>query len=353
MTPHASPNPFSLDLVAAFSPIFAAFVLVLATACANVSNVMLARAIRRQREIAVRLSIGASRGRVVRQLLTEGLLLSVLAGLSGLALAAWALHETTAIFFSTLPAPAVPLMRFAPMTVDHRVFLFALGVAALATLMFALLPALQASRLSLTDALRGYGSSALRTSRLRSALLISQVAVSLVLVIVAITLARNGSAIGQSDLGYDTQGVISINLRDRDEGVVNRLATVLTSDRRVEEVAVTSGNPLFVIDLVAGRGAGTRRIAAAPAGGAAAVVRLVVRQSIHVAAIGAVIGLTVAFGVMKIVNALIRLHGVTWLDAVAFGGGLALVLAASALGACHPARRATRVDPSEALRADA
>ena len=85
--PQATPNPLSFQLVATLSPVFAAFILVLVAACANVSNVMLARANARHREIAMRLSLGASRGRLVRQLLTEGLLIAGLAGLAALALA--------------------------------------------------------------------------------------------------------------------------------------------------------------------------------------------------------------------------------------------------------------------------
>ena len=128
------------------SPVFAAFALVLFAGCANVSSVMLARAVARQREIAVRLSLGASRGRIVRQLLTEGLLISVLAALVSLALTAVGLRVGTAIFFGTLPPSLAAILRTAPLAIDHRVFLFAFAAAAASTLVFALVPALQASR---------------------------------------------------------------------------------------------------------------------------------------------------------------------------------------------------------------
>src|SRR6185436_452307 len=147
--PQSSPNRLSAEMLTVLSPVFAAFVLVLVTSCANVSNVMLARAIARHREMAVRLSIGASRGRIVRQLLTEGLLVAVLAGCAGLGLAAWGLRIATVVLFSTLPPSVAPILRVAPLPFDSRVFLFALAVSAAATLLFALLPALQASRLSL------------------------------------------------------------------------------------------------------------------------------------------------------------------------------------------------------------
>src|SRR5215207_1396501 len=111
---HSSPNPLSVEMLAVLSPVFAAFGLVLVTACANVSNVMLARAIERHREIAVRLSLGASRARVVRQLLTEGLVIAVIAGAAALALASWALRGATAIVFSTLPPSVAAILRLAP-----------------------------------------------------------------------------------------------------------------------------------------------------------------------------------------------------------------------------------------------
>jgi putative ABC transport system permease protein len=242
----ASANPLSMGMLAILSPVFAAFCLVLITACANVSNVMLARAIARHREIAVRLSLGASRGRVVRQLLTEGLLIALLAALVSLALASWALRAATAIIFSTLPSSVAAIVRVAPVDFDYRVFSFALLAAAATTLLFALLPALQASRLPLVDALHGQGSGAARNTKLRSALVIGQVAVSLVLVIVAVTLARNAAAIGAIDLGYETRGVTSINVRGEGRALVQRLASALASEPGIAEIAATGGNPLFI-----------------------------------------------------------------------------------------------------------
>ena len=195
VTRRATPNPLSLQMAAVLAPVFAAFGLVLVAACANVSNVMLARAASRHREIAVRLSLGASRGRLVRQLLTEGLLIAMLAGAAGLALASWLLRGGTAAFSSTLPPSVAVLVRLAPIDIDFRVFIFCLAVCAVAPLMFALLPAIQASRLTLMDVLRGHGAGALGGSRLRSLLVGSQVAIGTVLVILAVTLARNGAAI--------------------------------------------------------------------------------------------------------------------------------------------------------------
>ena len=241
----ATPVRLSVELLAILSPVFTAFALVLVAACANASNVMLARATARQREIGVRLALGASRGRVVRQLLTEGLLISVLAAGAGLLLASLAIRAGLVLFLSLLPTAVSPLVRVAPLEFDVRVFLFALAVATCTTLMFALLPALQATRLTLTDALRGQISGTIRHSTLRSFLVGGQVAISLALLVVAATLVRNGGAIRTTDLGLNPNGVISVNQRGDNKALTARAVAALASDPDIEQVVVTSRNPLF------------------------------------------------------------------------------------------------------------
>jgi predicted permease len=126
------------------------------------------------------------------------------------------------------------------------VFAFAFAVAGAAALLFALLPALQASRLPLTDALRGQRSGHHSSSRTRNALVVAQVAVSVVLVVIALLLSRNFTSLASLDLGYSTTNVYSLNVRSEGEVSIARLADALSSDPRIASVAVTGGNPLFV-----------------------------------------------------------------------------------------------------------
>jgi predicted permease len=250
LVPNATANPLSVGLVAMLSPVFAAFTLVLLAACFNVSSVMLSRAIARHREIAVRLSIGASSARIVRQLLTEGLLIAALAGGTALTLAVWLVRGGTVLLFNTLPPLLASLLRVAPMPFDARVFAFAFAIAAAATLGFALLPALQASRQPLTDALRGARGGRAPASRLRHALVVAQVAVSIILITTALLLARNFVALAATNLGYSTANVYSINVRDGKDQLIPPLARALAVDPRIAAVAVTGGNPLFVTHVV-------------------------------------------------------------------------------------------------------
>jgi predicted permease len=245
LTPQATPAPLTLAGVALLSPIFAAFGLVLVAACANASNVMLARANARHREIGIRLSIGASRARIVRQLVTEGLLIAVVAGAVGLVLARVLLSVALYAVLSLLPTAIALRVALVPFDFDYRVFLFSFLVAGATTLIFALVPALQATRLTLTDALRGQVTAVFRGTTLRRLLITGQVAVSLLLLIIAATFIRNGAAIRSADFGLDPHGVVSVRTQRGGQPMLRRAYDTLAGDARVAEVAVTNRNPLF------------------------------------------------------------------------------------------------------------
>jgi predicted permease len=207
---------------------------------------MLARAVARQREIAVRLSLGASRGRIVRQLMTEAVLISLAAAGVALAFTVAGLRVATTIFFATLPPSLAAILRTAPLAIDRRVFVFALAAAAVSTLAFALIPALQASRPSLVGALGAHGGGGRRGSRLRATLVAGQVAISLLLVVPALTLARNGVTIQRAEIGFEIRDVLSVHVREGDRvEMVERLARVMEAEPRVASIGVSNGNPLF------------------------------------------------------------------------------------------------------------
>jgi predicted permease len=173
--------------------------LVVLVACANVSGILLARASARRREIAVRLSLGADRARVVRQLLTETAVLFVLAGAAGLVLA----RIGTAVLVSRLPALPFPLALSLPF--DSPVVAFTLGLSLLAAFASGLAPALQASKAQPVAALKdSHGPS---HSRLRQAFVIAQVAFSVALVVGAGLFARALARAGAVDPGFNPRGV--------------------------------------------------------------------------------------------------------------------------------------------------
>jgi len=195
-------------------PLLIGFGLVLMIACANVANLLLARAAGRQREIGVRLALGASRFRVVRQLVTESLLLSLAGGAIGLLLAVWTLSLLYPIVLSSLPLSenltAGFSLKLAP---DWRVFSFTLLLATLAGIGAGLVPALQASKPDLSGALKDQGSTFgqhLSASRLRSALVVAQIAVCMALLVSAGLLVRNLQHIRTIDTGMNTKNVFSV-----------------------------------------------------------------------------------------------------------------------------------------------
>jgi predicted permease len=205
----ATPIEYSPRMVAALSPLFAAFGLVLALACANVSNIMLARGLARQREIAIRVSLGAGRRRLVRQLLTESLMLAFPAAAAGVAISWGTLRFGVWLMFRTLPPAFVWFVKIPPLETDWRVCAFVLAAAVCAALLFGLAPALQTTRSRLVEANRGDFSSDYRPSRLRNLLVASQVAVCVLLLICSGVALRSQRRVANQDIGIRTSGIFN------------------------------------------------------------------------------------------------------------------------------------------------
>jgi predicted permease len=179
--------------------------LVLLIACANVAGLLLARATARQREIAVRLSLGAKRFRLIKQLLTESLLLAAIGGALGLFLARWFSQLLVALVASGIQSIELPL------ELNWRVLLFTAGVAIITGILFGLAPAFSTTRISLTAALKGGGAGGrqgARRSKLAKALVSAQVALSLVLLVGAGLFLRTLQKLESIPLGFERQQLI-------------------------------------------------------------------------------------------------------------------------------------------------
>jgi predicted permease len=236
------------------SVILAAFALVLLIACANVASLLLARASVRQKEIAVRLSMGASRWRLVRQLLTESLILSLIGGTLGSALACWSFPRLTAFVTSHLPSnfPAVGV-NVAP---NLHVLVYAFGLTLLTGIAFGIVPAWRDSRLDLNTILKGDGAHAgsERTSGrfLLNSLISSQVAVCMVLLLAAGLLLRGLYYAQTVDPGFDDKNVAQVFLNLREQGYDESRSTAFVQNLRqrvgsfpgVTEVAQAECAPL-------------------------------------------------------------------------------------------------------------
>jgi predicted permease len=223
--------------------------LVLLLVIANLANLQLARATTRSREMAVRLAVGAGRGRLIRQLLVENLLLAGLGGVLGLGLAAWGLQ----LILLFLPSTSLPIdLRLG---LDLPLISATAGLAMLAGILFGLAPALQSAATSLNAALnegaRGSEAPGAR-NWLRRGLVVAQVALALVLLIAAALCARSFAAARQLPLGFDPRGVAlgSFHLKAHgfDEAGAGRfqqqLRLELLAQPEVENVAVSDGLPL-------------------------------------------------------------------------------------------------------------
>jgi macrolide transport system ATP-binding/permease protein len=183
--------------------------LVLLIACANVSNLLLARSLLRRHEITMRLALGAGRGRLLRQLVTEGLLLSTVAAAGGIAVAYWCRNALVLAF-----PPAVPgIVVDYPGQIDWRVLVLSAAVCILATLVFALVPAIHASHVDLSGALKTEAGGVVGgsgRSRLRSALVLVQVSLSFVLLAGTGLLLQSLQKMRDSNPGFSTDVLVSI-----------------------------------------------------------------------------------------------------------------------------------------------
>jgi predicted permease len=223
--------------------IMSAFGLVLLVAAANVTNLMLARALARQPEIAVRLALGASRWRVARQLIVESLVLAVPAAAAGLALILVTARVFPAVILATVPADLVPIENIlVPLEADWRVMAFLATAAVLSAVLITLAPAGRLAGLRLVQVSRGEASSDARGSRLRSALVAMQIGACVLFLVGAIGLLDESSRLAhpQTNLSYEGVSILSI-----DPKVRAAVATRLASDPAVEQVAVTWKPPLF------------------------------------------------------------------------------------------------------------
>jgi len=215
--------------------------LVLLIACANVANLLLSRATGRQKEIAVRTALGASWTRLVRQLLTESVLLSLAGGAAGLLIAQWSLYIIRTVNPGNIP-------RLDVIAIDLRVLAFTFGISIVTGIAFGLAPASRSARVDLNSALKsggrsthGDGGFSLSRHRLRGLLVVSELALSLMLLIGAGLLIRSFVRLGQVSPGFNPDHVISMRLGDGNRTFKDRDAANEFYKQRDESVASVAG----------------------------------------------------------------------------------------------------------------
>jgi len=214
-------------------------------ACTNLASLLLARAAARRKEIAVRLAIGAGRRRLVQQLLTESLLISVIGGIAGLLVSVWVNSLLTAF------RPPLDFPFNIRLSIDHRVLLFAIGVSTLTGILFGLMPALQATRLDLVSGLKEQ-SSGLHVSKLRNSLVSMQIALSLLLLVCAGLVLRSLMNAQHMDVGFNNQNALEmsfdVGLQGYDESkgrqFFNQVLHRVTAIRGVEAAGLAGYLPL-------------------------------------------------------------------------------------------------------------
>jgi putative ABC transport system permease protein len=209
---------------------------VLLIACANVANLLLGRAATRDRELAVRAALGASRIRLLRQLLTECVLLSLLGGAAGIGLAVWGVDALLALSPADLP-------RIDEVRIDWRMLIFTFSIAAMTGILFGLVPALKASRVNLTQSLKEGSRSVIGSAgqRLRSLIVAAEIALSLVLLIGAGLLMRSFFGLTRVNPGFDAHNVLTMKMMVPRSKYKDRTAVVNFYRELLEKIKALPG----------------------------------------------------------------------------------------------------------------
>jgi predicted permease len=260
-------SPLQEDVVSEIRPslllLLGAVAFVLLIACANVANLLLARAAVRQKEIAVRTALGASRWRIVRQLFTESLLLSLAGAIIGLTLASWGLKIMMAMADVFWP-------RVMDLSLDVRILAFTIAITLLTGLSFGMVPALQVSKPNLNEMLKDAGRGSTEGGRrrlVRNALVVVEVAISLVLLVGAGLLMRSFIGLQKVDPGFDPKNALTVSIalpkrkypeRDRQAAFYSRLIERVSALPGVKAVGAASHVPFSNAHWDGGFGSGFR-----------------------------------------------------------------------------------------------
>jgi putative ABC transport system permease protein len=254
LLPRRGTIPQPLEAVAVFAPLFVAFGLILMIGCANVANLLLARGVARQREIGIRLSLGASRRRIVRQLMTESVLLALVAAAGGYLISRLALEGAVYWALRTMPVDIGDVNLNVP-AADWRVALFLVVAAVAATGFFALMPALHATAIDPVRTLRGQLVNDARPGRARNALIGVQVFASALLLICAAIFLRSAIASARYDPGLRTADTVLIDISSEPKRAA--MTQAVTSDATITAYAAVRPQLLAPLRVaVADTGAG-------------------------------------------------------------------------------------------------
>jgi predicted permease len=242
VTSVATFKPWNSRNTLVFAPILVAFSLVLLLGCANVASMMLARAMCRQREFGIRLSLGASRSRLMCQLLTESTVLALPAAAVGFALSQAVIWLCLRVLYATLPPGIADFAgRFPALSPDIRVFAYNLAVAVVAALLCGLVPAMQATRTNLVHAAKGQFAIAFRPSQLRNALVVGQVTVCVLLLITTGILLRSNKQVQNLDGALSRRDTIEIAVQEKSRA---RAVDQLSIEPSLEILAAATASPV-------------------------------------------------------------------------------------------------------------